>query len=47
MAKREHKFLLDDGIRKVEQGLLALDELRRLGALGAKAVLKHDTLMAG
>jgi len=45
LAERGHDFLLDDGMRKVEQGLVSIDDLRKLGALGARSALHDQTLL--
>jgi general secretion pathway protein E len=46
LARRGHRFLLDDGMRKVENGTVALGDLRRLGALGARQALSEASLAA-
>ncbi|HKL53075.1 MAG TPA: ATPase, T2SS/T4P/T4SS family [Wenzhouxiangellaceae bacterium] len=46
LAERGHSFLLDDGMRKVGQGLISVDDLRKLGALGASTAQHDETLLA-
>lgn len=36
LADRGHSFLLGDGMNKVREGLISIDDLRKLGALGAR-----------
>lgn len=47
LAERGHAFLLDDGMRKAREGLISIDDLRKLGALGAASALHDETLLAG
>lgn len=46
LAERGHTFLLDDGMRKVRQGLVSVDDLSKLGALGARTAVQEETLLA-
>ena len=46
LAERGHSFMLDDGMRKARQGLVSIDDLRKLGALGASSALHDETLLA-
>jgi general secretion pathway protein E len=46
LAERKHRFLLDDGMSKVREGLVALADLRRLGALGARQALDEPSLVS-
>lgn len=46
LADRGHSFMLDDGMRKVAEGLVSIDDLRRLGALGATTALEDESLLA-
>lgn len=46
LAERGHAFLLDDGMRKAGEGLISIDDLRKLGALGAASTLRNETLPA-
>lgn len=46
LAERDHAFLLDDGMRKARAGLISIDDLRKLGALGASSELHDQTLLA-
>jgi hypothetical protein len=43
LSERKHRFLLDDGMAKVRDGLIALADLRRLGALGARRSLDEPS----
>src|SRR6056297_8533 len=45
LADRGHDFLLDDGMHKARQGLVSIDDLRKLGALGARAALHDQSLL--
>lgn len=45
LAERDHSFLLDDGMRKVREGLISIDDLRKLGALGESTARHDETLL--
>jgi general secretion pathway protein E len=46
LAERDHRFLLDDGMAKVRDGLIGIADLRRLGALGARQALDQPSLVS-
>jgi len=46
LAERGHSFLLNDGMRKVRRGLISIDDLRKLGALGESTARHDETLLA-
>lgn len=46
LAERGHRFLLEDGLAKAEEGLVSYSELHSLGALGRGTARTHATLVA-